>query len=265
MSYAQKIRETLKNGGLVSGTNVLFAGASTSAIMASAGSDFIWIDMEHGPIDYKDAYEHMLAAHSGGAAALIRVPANDPDMMKKTLDMGVDGVIFPLVRSAAETRTMVESCLYPPHGTRGWNPLGAAQYGKTGGQAYVNGYKDSVLRIIMLEHIDACRELDEILQIPWLDGIMIGPCDFSGSMGRLLDIQNPEQNALLDEAIQKCHDAGLFAGVALGCMTEQASYDRWLKAGVQMFSVGQDMDFIFTSVQRKLAELNQEWEKGAAQ
>lgn len=53
--------------------------------------------------------------------------------------------------------------------------------------------------------------LDEILQIPWLDGIMIGPCDFSGSMGRLLDIGHPEQNALLDEAIQKCNAAGLSA------------------------------------------------------
>lgn len=255
MNYAKKIRETINNGGIVSGTNVLFSGASTSAIMAQAGSEFIWIDMEHGPIDYKDAYEHMLAAHSGNAAALVRVPANDPDMVKKTLDMGIDGIIFPLVRSAKETRKMVESCLYPPDGTRGWNPLGAAKYGLLDGHTYVAGHKESVLRIIMLEHIDAYRELDEILQIPWLDGIMIGPCDFSGSMGRLLDINHPEQNVLLDKAIQKCRAAGLIAGVALGCLTEQASYERWLSAGIQMLSVGQDMDFIFTSVQRKLSEL----------
>ena len=113
MNYAKKLRETMQAGGIVAGTNVLFAGASSSDIMASAGSDFVWIDMEHGPIDYKDAYEHMLGAHAGGAAALVRVPANDPDMLKKTLDMGIDGVIFPLVRSAAETRKMVEASLLP--------------------------------------------------------------------------------------------------------------------------------------------------------
>lgn len=261
MNYAQELKQKMQKGEIVAGTNVLFAGASTSDIMATAGSDFVWIDMEHGPIDYKDAYEHMMAAHAGGAAAFVRVPANDPDMLKKTLDMGIDGVIFPLVRSAAETRKMVEACLYPPDGTRGWNPLGAAQYGKLDGATYVSQHKDRVLRMIMLEHIDAYKELDEILQIPGLDGIMIGPCDFSGSMGRLLDINHPEQSAILDDAIARCKAAGKFAGVALGCLTVAASYERWLRAGIQMFSVGQDMDFIYTSVSAKLRELREVQDK----
>ena len=189
MYYAQKIKEKIKNGQVVAGTNTLFAGASTSAVMANAGSEFIWIDLEHGSFDYKDTYEHILGAHAGGAAAFVRVPSNDPDMMKKTLDKGADGVIFPLVRSAAEVRTMMEACLYPPYGTRGWNPLGAALYGAVDGKTYYSESRDAALRFIMLEHIDAYRELDEILQIPGLDGIILGPCDFSGSMGKMLDIQ----------------------------------------------------------------------------
>jgi len=255
MYYAQRIKEKIKNGQIVAGTNTLFAGASASAIMANAGSEFIWIDMEHGSLDYKDAYEHILGAHAGGAAAFIRVPSNDPDMMKKTLDMGADGVIFPLVRSAVEVRRMVEACLYPPDGTRGWNPLGAAHYGAVNGKAYYQQSKDAVLRFIMLEHIDAYRELDEILQIPGLDGIILGPCDFSGSMGRMLDLNAPEVVEVLEDAIRKTRAAGLIAGIALGCRIGGEAYRRWLKAGAQLFSVGQDMDLVYAAVQDKLAEL----------
>ena len=256
MKYAKKIREKIKNGQLVVGTNTLFAGSSTSAVMANAGSEFIWIDMEHGPFDYKDAYEHVLGAHAGGAAALIRVPANDPAMMKKTLDMGVDGVIFPLVRTAAEVRNMVESCLYPPNGYRGWNPLGAAGYGAVNAMSYYQNSTDAALRFIMLEHVDAYRELDEILLIPGLDGVILGPCDFSGSIGRMLDIDHPEEVSMLEDAVRKIRDSGKIAGIALGCRVGGEVYRRWLKAGVQLFSVGQDMDLIYTAVQQKLEELS---------
>ena len=257
MNYAKKLKDKIAQGGIVTGTNTLFPGASTSAIMANAGSEFVWIDMEHGPIDYKDAYEHMLAAHSGGAAALVRVPANDPDMLKKTLDMGVDGVIFPLVRSAAEVRKCISACLYPPDGIRGWNPLGAALYGAVDAKAYYETSKDRLLRFIMLEHIDAYRELDEILAIPGLDGVILGPCDYSGSMGKMLDIDNPEEVEQLEIAVQKCRQAGVIPGIALGCRIGGETYARWLRAGVQLFSVGQDMDLIYVAVQGKLAELQQ--------
>lgn len=255
MNYAKRIKEKIQNNQLVVGTNTVFSGASTSAILANAGSEFIWIDMEHGSLDYKDAYEHVLGAHAGGAAALVRVPANDPEMMKKTLDMGVDGVIFPLVRSAAEVRTMVEACLYPPHGCRGWNPLGAARYGKINAVSYYQNGSDSILRFIMLEHVDAYRELDEILQIPGLDGVILGPCDFSGSLGRMLDNSHPEQVAILDDAVRKVCKAGLIAGIALGCRLGGEAYQHWLKAGVRLFSVGQDMDLIYYMVEQKLSEL----------
>ena len=255
MFYAQKLRERIQNGHVVAGTNTLFAGASTSAIMAHAGSEFIWIDMEHGPMDYKDAYEHVLAAHAGGAAALIRVPANDPDLLKKTLDLGADGVIFPLVKSAEEVRMMISACLYPPDGIRGWNPLGIAGYGTIGTDVFYRESSSSVLKFIMLEHMSAYKELDQILQVQGLDGVILGPCDFSGSVNRMLDIDAPEVVQPLEDAVRKCNQAGLIAGIALGCRIGSQAYERWIKAGVRLFSVGQDMDLIYTATQGKLKEL----------
>ena len=150
---------------------------------------------------------------------------------------------------------MVEACLYPPHGYRGWNPLGAAKYGAIDAVSYYQNSSEAILRFIMLEHVDAYRELDEILQIPGLDGVILGPCDFSGSLGRMLDINHPEEIAMLDDAIQKIRQAGLIPGIALGCRVGGDIYRHWLKAGAQMFSVGQDMDLLYAAVEHKLNEL----------
>lgn len=255
MSIAEILKQKLVADESVYGTNVLLPEAATCELMGKAGCDFVWIDMEHGAIDYKDAYYQVIAAHAGGAAAIIRVPGNDPDMMKKVLDMGADGVIYPLVRSAEEARNIIEACLYPPKGFRGYNPYAASDYGSIRETAYCANAQNTTLRIIMLEHVDAYRDLDAILAIEELDGLMLGPSDFSGSLNKLLQRNDPEVTAMLLDTVQRARAAGKFVGIALGCNTPAEKFRYWKDMGVRMFSFGQDVDFLYAAIAAKKQEL----------
>ena len=254
MYKAQEIREKIKNG-VVFGGNVVFGESAVCELYGRAGHDFVWIDLEHGAIDYKDALHHITATHAGGAAAIVRVPNNDPDIVKKVLDMGADGIIFPLIKSAKETEKAVKSCMYPPEGIRGFNPLGAAGYGCMDVKEYCKTNKESVLKIIMLEHIDAYNELDDILKTPYLDGIILGPSDLSGSIGKMLEIQAPEVQGILKDVVRRCKKSGVFCGIALNCIFGAEAYLPWIEEGVKFFSVGQDVDFLSVMARKKTNDI----------
>lgn len=257
MYEVERLKEKLAAGQLLVGSNSLLADPAVSELLAMAGSDYVWIDMEHAAIDYKDVEHHIIGAHAGGAAAIVRVPWNDAVMAKKVLDMGPDGILFPLVRSAEEVRAAVEACSYPPAGIRGWNPLRAAKYGAVDGRWYRDHAQDLFLRFVMLEHIDAYRDLDAILAVPGLDGIMIGPSDLSGSMGKLLETNAPDVQTVLDDIVLRCNRAGMPVGVALGCGVGPDVYRQWLGRGIQMISIGQDVNLLVQAMQINLAQLRQ--------
>ena len=257
MYRAQKIKEKLNEGKIVYGGNVVFAESAVCELYARAGHDFVWIDMEHGAIDNKDVLAHITATHAGDGCAIVRVPSNDPDIVKKVLDMGADGIIFPLIRSAEETELAVKSCMYPPDGIRGYNPLGAIGYGAMDTEEYCKTSKNSILKIIMLEHIDAYNDLDKILQVPHLDGIILGPSDLSGSMGKMLKTNDPEVQKVLKDIVERCAKTNVFCGIALNCNVGADAYVPWLKAGVKFFSLGQDVDFLGAMARKKVNDIKE--------
>lgn len=255
MYNINKIREKLDRGEIVTIGNSLFADPSVSELMGFCGCDMIWIDMEHAAIDNKDVQQHILGAHSAGSAAIVRVPSNDPAVAKKVLDMGPDGILFPLVHSAQETQEAMRACLYPPDGIRGWNPIRAAEYGVVDGGWYKDHAEELLFKMIMMEHIDAVRDIDTILETRGLDAIMLGPCDLSGSMGKLTNIYAPDVQENIRLVVQKCREKGVYVGVALGCGAPPDLYRYWLDMGVQIISFGQDVNLLVQAVKSNLDNL----------
>ena len=251
------IKKKMDEGQLVLIGNSLFADPAVSEMFGFCGCDMVWIDMEHGAIDNKDVQQHIIAAHSGGAASFVRVPGNDPDIAKKILDMGADGILFPLVRSVEEVRAAVAACRYPPRGIRGWNPIRAAKYGVVEGGWYKDHADELILRMVMMEDIAAARCIDDILRIEGLDAVMLGPSDLSGSMGRLTDIYDGEVQAVIRDVVKKCRAAGKYVGVALGCGAPPELYRYWIDMGVQMVSFGQDANLIVQAVQSNIRNIRQ--------
>lgn len=170
-------------------------------ILALAGFDSFIIDHEHGPGDLVGATRLMQAMSATPASPILRVPWNDPVMLKRALDTGVEGVMIPSVSSAAEAAAAVAACRYPPRGVRGaaYGLTRAADYGLSATQ-YVETAHENLLIICQIESRDAVAAAAEIAAVDGVDMLFIGPFDLSGDMARLGQFDDPEFRALRAEA-----------------------------------------------------------------
>lgn len=253
MYQIERIKQKLGRGEIVLGANSVFADSAISELFALAGYDFVWIDAEHSALDYKDIQQHIVAAQGAGACAFVRIMWNDQAIVKRVMDMGPDGVIFPLIHSVAEARAAVSACRYPPKGIRGWNPIRANQYGMGDHDEYLETVDDKVWKIFMIEHIEAVDDLDAVLSVEGVDAIIIGGSDLSASLGKMHQMDDPEVRAAMDKILpvaKKYHiPACLSAGIAPETVTE------WLDKGVSMISVGQDANMLSKISQDYLASV----------
>lgn len=156
---------------------------SIAEIMAEAGFDWLCVDMEHSVTDYFEAQQLILTIQSKGLKAFVRVGENNTRIIKRVLDAGADGIIVPSVNSAKEAQIAVNAIKYPPIGARGVGLARAQSYG-FGFEQYKEGKAKEIKLIVQIEHINAIKELDAIIQTDGVDGTFIGPYDLSGSMGK---------------------------------------------------------------------------------
>ena len=165
------------------GSWITINNSSVAEIMADAGFDWLCVDLEHSTIDYNEAQQLILAIQSKGLRAFVRVGENNARIIKRILDAGADGIIVPSVNSAVEAQKAVDSVKYPPEGKRGVGLARAQAYGFDF-ESYRDNKSKEIILIVQIEHINAIKELDSIIQIDGVDGTFIGPYDLSGSMGK---------------------------------------------------------------------------------
>lgn len=122
-------------------------------MIAGCGFDFIWIDGEHCAIDRKDIQTHLLACRAAGAAGIVRVPWNDPVMIKAILDIGTDGIVVPMICSLKEAEQAAAATHYPPRGIRGMGTRRAINYGLWDKTDYVANMDRYVLTILQIEQL----------------------------------------------------------------------------------------------------------------
>ena len=248
MYQLEKIRKKISENQPVIGANILLSDCAVSEIFGFAGCDYVWIDMEHSPLSYKDTENHLIAAHSGGAAAFVRIPWNDPVMIKRVLDMGPDGIIIPLIKNADDARRAISSCRYPPEGIRGWNPLRSNKYGCGDNDWYIKNVDRLVWKILMIEQIEAVENLEEILQVDGVDAILIGPSDLTGSMGVLTKTDIPEVRDIIVHIIKTAKKAGVPVALSVPSGTPAEVLCEWFKEGIQIISIGQDEYFLAETI-----------------
>lgn len=180
------------------GSWISLTNPSIAEVMADAGFDWLCIDLEHSVIDYSDAQQLILAIQSKGIKAFVRVGENNQRIIKRILDAGADGIIVPSVNSAADALKAVKAVKYPPVGTRGVGLARAQSYG-FGFESYRDGKAKEIKLIVQIEHINAIKELDSIIQTEGVDGTFIGPYDLSGSMGKPGQYDDEDVRAALDQ------------------------------------------------------------------
>ena len=250
MGKLDRIREKIAANEPVVGTAVALTDSSVVDLLGNVGFDFLWIDSEHAAFGRKHILNHIIAAQGAGAAAFVRVPWNDPVLVKPILDMGPDAIIFPMVNTADEASLAVRSCLYPPKGIRGYAPMRAIRYGLMDGQEYLERVEKDIWKIVQIEHVEAVENLESIVRVDGLNALIVGPCDLSGSIGLLGQTDHEEVKRLMDRVAKIAIKAGMPFGVAMGF--NPSVIKEWIDRGASFLSIGLDFGYITSGATRVL-------------
>ncbi len=236
-------KEKLKTGKHLIGFEIDLADPCIAEMVGNLGFDYLWIDTEHEAMDYETVLMQIIACKAAGTASVVRIPFNETYLAKRVLEMGPDGIIFPMVNSAEEAEAAMEACVYPPDGKRGFGPRRCCQYGAENMANYIKESSDRMARFIQIENVTAANDLERILRVPYIDGIIVGPCDLSGSIGHLNDLFHPDVLNLIDIIIRKCKESNIPVGVSVGANDED-SLQFWFDRGFQFISAGSDINAI---------------------
>lgn len=176
------LKARMKDGEVVYGAWAALPSPMVAEIVADTGFDLVLIDTEHGPAGYETLASMLMAFRGTQTVPMVRVPWNDPVLIKRALDAGAEGILCPNVRTAAEAKAAVAACLYPPDGERGFGPLRASGYYRHA-DSYVTAANANLVVAIQIEDQRAVDDIDAIVAVPGLDLIVTGPNDLSGTYG----------------------------------------------------------------------------------
>jgi len=215
--------------------------ASFSAeVMAHQGFDSLTVDMQHGVVDYQTAVTMLQAISTTAVIPLARVPWNDPALIMKILDAGVYGVICPMINTRAQAETLVRTCKYPPRGYRSWGPVRASVYA---GSDYGDHANDQLIVMPMIETAEALENLDDILSVPGVDAVYVGPSDLSLALGLKPRLDQPDPPVV--EAQKKIVAACKRHGVIAGIHNNTAAYAlKMIADGYQFVTLASDSRFL---------------------
>ncbi|KAJ6524583.1 Phosphoenolpyruvate/pyruvate domain-containing protein [Mycena capillaripes] len=209
--------------------------AIARTIALTKGVSWVLIDAEHGLITDHHFYDLTNIVAASGASPLIRIPADEPWMIKRALDSGAHGIMIPMANSPALVRKVVEATKYPPAGIRGYGPMFTHAAGALNA-TYKAAANDAIVVSVQIEHPDAVAHIDEIVQ-EGIDATFIGPYDLAVSMG--VEFGGSEHEAAIAKILDATKKAGKVAGIF--CLTgEQA--ERRFAQGFNMVSVTTDID-----------------------
>lgn len=150
-------------------------------VMANAGYDALVIDMQHGlGITADKAIACLQAISTTDTVPMVRVPWNDPMQIQYVLDGGAYGLIVPLVNNAEDAAKAAGASRYPPMGFRSVAPNRTRFYG---GADYFQHANEEIIVLVMIETQDGLDNLEEIAQVPGIDGFYIGPSDLAVALG----------------------------------------------------------------------------------
>jgi 4-hydroxy-2-oxoheptanedioate aldolase len=232
------LRKALAEGRPVIGATVTVPNVDTALTLANAGFDFLWIEMEHGPMTLESLRAILLATRGAKAVPLTRVPANELWLAKRVLDEGSLGVIFPFTSTRELAERAVAACRYPPLGDRGFGPAFAMSRYGLGGPEYVKFANENVLVVVIVERREAIESIEAIASVPGIGVLFVGVNDLSFSLG----VGGRTTDPLVEEALVKVLDAGRRHGIPVGYPTgNPTEINKRIAQGFRFFQASSDI------------------------
>lgn len=234
-------KQTLKEGkrkqiGLWTGLR----STLIAEMLTHSGYDWTVVDMEHSPNELNDVLLQLQVAQSGSAEPVVRVPWNEPVIVKRVLDIGAQSILFPLVETKEEAEQAVMSTRYPPAGIRGVMSLARMNnYGKAAN--YYKTAHEEICVIVQCETLKSVNNIPEIAAVEGVDAVFIGPSDLSASMGHIGNFGHPDVQAAIKRGIESANQHGIPVGFLSGNEDDARNALDW---GCSFVAVGSDMSVL---------------------
>lgn len=248
------LRELWDAGGDTLGGWCVIPSGFGAELVGRCGFDWACVDTQHGLIGYDQMTAMVQALSITRTPALVRVAWNQPDHIMKALDAGAQGVIVPMVNTADDARRAVGAAKYPPVGTRSWGPIRASLEVPDYTAELAN--RRTVVAV-MIETPDGVVNLDEILPVPGVDAVYIGPSDLAlgHGMAPTLNVSDPRHEALIMKILDACKRHGVVAGIHCD---RYETVHRWRDLGFQMFAMASDAALMRQAATTAVQEFQQD-------
>lgn len=209
-----KLARALKAGGVFSAW-VGINDPQIAEALAREDFDAVTLDMQHGAVDLVGAARAILSVALAGKPAVVRVGVGDFAAANRIADAGAAGIIAPMVNSVADARAFADAMKFPPLGRRSWGPRACGPLSGFVGPAYLHEANAITLAIAMIETREALAAVDDILAVPGIDGVFVGPSDLSIALanGGAVDPRGPAVAAALSRIVAAARERGKFAGL----------------------------------------------------
>jgi 4-hydroxy-2-oxoheptanedioate aldolase len=248
------VRKKLKAGEPSIGTWLTLPDPFAARLMAQTGFDWLTVELEHTPTSFETAALSFANIAAGGAAPFARVPVNSVENIKRVLDTGAWGVIVPMVNSRAEAEAAVAAARYQPLGQRSvGGQMHAINFGTDAATYYANA-NEEILVVIMAEHVRAVEKADEILSVPGIDAVFIGPNDLHNSMGRKPVFDSDHQEFV--DAVQHIRKVACQHGISPGIhVVDAAQAKRRMDEGFQFIAVTSEAGLMMSKAREVTSSL----------
>jgi 2-keto-3-deoxy-L-rhamnonate aldolase RhmA len=249
-------RQLMKSAGSQPplGTWLLSASPIVAEAVGCAGFDWAVVDMEHSPLDLGDATRMLQALSSTKLVPVLRVPWNDPVVVKRVLDAGATTLMFPFVQGADEARAAVAATRYPPEGIRGMVGMSRATRFGTLDDWIGEAHRRTGV-IVQIESARALEDIEAIAHVPGVDALFIGPLDLSADMGHVGQPMHPKVMEAMTRAAHRCAAIGKPVGTVGGTPREVAQYRA---AGFHFVALASDLGLLVGGAQAALAALRRQ-------
>jgi 4-hydroxy-2-oxoheptanedioate aldolase len=245
-----KFKEQIANKKKQIGIWSCLSNNTIAEIISVTGFDWSVIDMEHSPNDIQEVLTQLQVMEGYDTEPVVRVPWNEPIMVKRVLDMGAQTILYPFVQNVEEAKAAVEATRYPPKGIRGI--MSAARMNRYGHveNYYLEAEKELCV-LIQCETKEAIKNIPEIAKVDGIDGIFIGPSDLSGSIGKIGQFEDQEVQDLIHEGLALATQAGKPAGILTG---KKDYAKKYVEAGYTFVAINSDTNLFARSAESLLKE-----------
>jgi 2-keto-3-deoxy-L-rhamnonate aldolase RhmA len=203
-----RVKRVMREGGLALVSHTGFADPAIVEIIAAAGFDGVFIDMEHTGFDLQLVGEMIRIADLTGITSIVRVPENNAKLILRVLDIGAQGIQVPHIEGLEGARRAVAAVRYPPLGARGAaGTTRAAGYGAIPGREHVRTSNEEILLVVMTEDLHGIHEIEAIAALDGVDLISLGPTDLSAALG-ITDPSDPRLRQTVEELVRKVNRIG---------------------------------------------------------